>query len=128
MEDIVQKFKKAITIQLLAVSLILSTFIQLSDAASLNDSEKDKINQDFRAIWVTTVLNLDYPSSSGLNSEQMKAEAIQILDDAKAMGMNAIVFQVRPAADAIYKSNINPWSKYLTGKQGVAPDAVFDPL
>lgn len=128
MEDIVQKFKKTITIQLLAITLILSTFIQQSYAASLTDSQKDKINQDFRAIWVTTVLNLDYPSSTGLSSDRMKAEAIQILDDAKAMGMNAIVLQVRPAADAIYKSSINPWSKYLTGKQGVAPDSDFDPL
>lgn len=83
---------------------------------------------DFRAVWVSTVLNLDYPSSGTTNSEQLKAEAQNIIQTVKFAGLNAIILQVRPTADAIYPSAYFPWSKYLTGKQGVAPDNQFDPL
>ena len=123
-----QRIRKLVTIQILVLTLVIASVFQVSFGTSLSKAKSDEINQDFKGLWVTTVLNLDYPSSATLTSEQLKAEAIQILDDAKAMGMNAIILQVRPSADAFYKSNINPWSKYLTGKQGLAPDSDFDPL
>ncbi len=84
--------------------------------------------REFRAAWVSTVANIDWPSRQNLKAPQQQAEAIAILDRAKAMNMNAIVLQVRPSADAIYASPIEPWSEYLTGAQGQAPQPWYDPL
>lgn len=84
--------------------------------------------REFRAVWIATVANIDWPSSPGLTTERQKAELRAQLDRSKALGLNAVVFQVRPATDAIYQSDIEPWSEYLTGKQGVAPDPMYDPL
>ncbi|UUZ57045.1 family 10 glycosylhydrolase [Massilia sp. H-1] len=84
--------------------------------------------REFRAAWVSTVANIDWPSKSGLNAAQQQAEAIAILDRARSMNLNAIVLQVRPGADAIYASDIEPWSEYLSGTQGKAPQPWYDPL
>jgi uncharacterized lipoprotein YddW (UPF0748 family) len=84
--------------------------------------------REFRAAWVSTVANIDWPSRQNLKAAQQQAEAIAILDRAKAMNMNAIVLQVRPSADAIYASPLEPWSEYLTGAQGQAPQPWYDPL
>jgi uncharacterized lipoprotein YddW (UPF0748 family) len=84
--------------------------------------------REFRAAWVSTVANIDWPSKAGLNAAQQQAEAITILDRAKSMNLNAIVLQVRPGADAIYASDIEPWSEYLSGAQGKAPQPWYDPL
>ncbi|MES2318397.1 MAG: family 10 glycosylhydrolase [Pseudomonadota bacterium] len=84
--------------------------------------------REFRAAWVSTVANIDWPSKSNLNPAQQQAEAIAILDRAKAMNLNAIVLQVRPSADAIYASEIEPWSEYLSGAQGRSPQPWYDPL
>ena len=84
--------------------------------------------REFRAAWVSTVANIDWPSKSTLNAAQQQAEAIAILDRAKAMNLNAIVLQVRPSADAIYASELEPWSEYLAGAQGRAPQPWYDPL
>jgi uncharacterized lipoprotein YddW (UPF0748 family) len=83
---------------------------------------------EFRGVWVATVNNIDWPSKPGLPVEIMKREAMEILDLNKNLGMNAIIFQVRPSADAFYYSELEPWSKYLTGIPGKAPDPFFDPL
>lgn len=84
--------------------------------------------REFRAAWVSTVANIDWPSKQGLNSAQQQAEAIAILDRARAMNLNAIVLQVRPTADAIYPSRLEPWTEYLSGIQGKAPQPWYDPL
>ena len=84
--------------------------------------------REFRAVWVATVGNSCWPSKPGLSTEQQKAELIAILDRAVALKMNAIVFQVRPACDALYQSSLEPWSEYLTGIQGRAPSPYYDPL
>jgi uncharacterized lipoprotein YddW (UPF0748 family) len=84
--------------------------------------------REFRAAWVSTVANIDWPSRQNLKAPQQQAEAIAILDRARAMNLNAIVLQVRPSADAIYASPIEPWSEYLTGTQGQAPQPWYDPL
>lgn len=86
------------------------------------------ISREFRGVWVATVDNIDWPSKPGLPVQQQKAEMLAILDKCKALRMNAVVFQVRPAADALYKSKYEPWSWYLTGQQGMAPSGGFDPL
>ena len=84
--------------------------------------------REFRAAWVSTVANIDWPSKAGISAQQQQAEALAILDRAKAMNLNAIVLQVRPGADAIYASEIEPWSEYLSGAQGKAPQPWYDPL
>ncbi|HYK56393.1 MAG TPA: family 10 glycosylhydrolase, partial [Flavisolibacter sp.] len=76
---------------------------------------------EFRAAWVATVANINWPSKRGLSTEEQKKEAIELLDFLKAHNFNAVVFQVRPQADALYQSSLEPWSYYLTGVQGQAP-------
>lgn len=85
-------------------------------------------NPEFRGAWIASVANIDWPSAKGLPSDQQQSEFIKILDMHKRNGLNAVVVQIRPAGDAIYKSDYEPWSEYLTGTQGKAPDPYYDPL
>ncbi len=84
--------------------------------------------REFRGVWVATVNNVDWPSKPGLTVDQQKNEIVEILNQHKANGMNAIIFQVRPAGDAFYPSPYEPWSQYLTGVPGKAPEPYYDPL
>ncbi|MCC7244593.1 MAG: family 10 glycosylhydrolase [Saprospiraceae bacterium] len=98
-------------------------------ALNLNLNAQDAPVAEMRGAWIATVANIDWPSKPGLTPDQQKIEFDSILDVLKAMNMNAVFVQVRPAGDAFYKSASIPWSKYLTGKQGVAPgDSTYDPL
>ncbi|PQJ34232.1 hypothetical protein BSZ35_06110 [Salinibacter sp. 10B] len=83
---------------------------------------------EFRGAWVATVLNLDWPSSQTASTAAKKAELTRMLDSLKALGINAVLFQVRAESDAVYASPLEPWSYYLTGTQGRAPEPFFDPL
>ncbi|WMT39311.1 family 10 glycosylhydrolase [Paenibacillus sp. D2_2] len=82
--------------------------------------------RELRAAWIATVENIDWPAKGTFNAEQQQADFIAILDELKADGMNAIVMQVKPTADAFYPSKLAPWSKWLTGEQGKDPG--YDPL
>lgn len=84
--------------------------------------------EEFRAAWVATVDNIDFPSRPGLSVARLRSELDAIVSRAVALRLNALVFQVRPAADAFYKSPLEPWSEWLTGTQGQAPANDFDPL
>ncbi|MCL2421672.1 MAG: family 10 glycosylhydrolase [Defluviitaleaceae bacterium] len=84
--------------------------------------------REFRGVWVTTVINLDFPSQPGLSNADMKREIDYIVEHSRSVGLNAIILQVRPAGDAIYPSSLFPWSKYVTGEQGLPPADGFDPL
>ena len=95
-----------------------------SDAASL----PPPLPREFRAAWIATVANIDWPSKKGLSVEQQKQEIVRIVERAKDLNLNALIFQVRPAADALYPSGFEPWSEYLTGEQGKAPEPLYDPL
>jgi uncharacterized lipoprotein YddW (UPF0748 family) len=86
------------------------------------------VPREFRGVWVATVRNIDWPSKPGLPPSLAKAELVAILDRAAGLGLNAVIFQVRPAGDALYASKIEPWSEYLTGRQGLAPAPPWDPL
>jgi uncharacterized lipoprotein YddW (UPF0748 family) len=81
---------------------------------------------EFRGAWISSVYNINFPSASGLPAETQKAQAIRLLDAARAAGLNAVLLQVRPESDALYLSPIEPWSRYLTGTQGRSPG--YDPL
>ena len=83
---------------------------------------------EFRAVWVATVSNIDWPSKPGLSTAEQKKEIIEILDLQRKLGMNTIILQVRPASDAFYLSEFEPWSRYLTGTPGLAPQPFYDPL
>ncbi|GMQ82050.1 MAG: hypothetical protein BMS9Abin05_1491 [Rhodothermia bacterium] len=86
------------------------------------------LNREFRGVWVATVDNIDWPSEPGLSTADQQAEMLAILDRVKELKLNAIIFQVRPTADAFYLSEFEPWSAYLTGTQGKPPDPYYDPL
>jgi uncharacterized lipoprotein YddW (UPF0748 family) len=86
------------------------------------------IAREFRGVWVATVGNMDWPSRPGLPSDSARLELARIIEYSARIGLNAILFQIRPAGDALYSSKIEPWSEYLTGKQGMAPDKSWDPL
>jgi len=81
---------------------------------------------EFRGAWVATVNNIDWPSKPGLSADLQKQEALDLLDRLHQDGINAVIFQVRPAADAFYPSTLEPWSRYLTGVPGKSPG--YDPL
>ena len=83
---------------------------------------------EFRAAWIATVDNIDWPSRGNYDSESQKQEFIDLLDMHKRNGMNAVIVQVRPATDAFYPSQYEPWSEWLTGRQGKAPNPYYDPL
>jgi uncharacterized lipoprotein YddW (UPF0748 family) len=84
--------------------------------------------REFRGVWVATVANIDWPSKPGLSADQQKQELIGLLEQHKANGMNAIILQVRPAADAFYSKSREPWSQWLMGQQGISPGPGYDPL
>jgi uncharacterized lipoprotein YddW (UPF0748 family) len=83
---------------------------------------------EFRAAWIATVDNIDWPTKGNWNADSQKAEFIRIIDMHKANGMNALIVQIRPATDAFYPSPYEPWSEWLTGKQGTPPQPYYDPL
>lgn len=84
--------------------------------------------EEFRAAWVATVANINWPSKPGLSTSDQQREALELLDYLEKHNFNAVILQVRPQADALYNSEIEPWSYYLSGKQGKAPEPYYDPL
>ncbi len=92
------------------------------------DIDAPEVPREFRAAWIATVANIDWPSEPGLPVEAQKDELRALLDEAEALNLNAVIFQVRPHADALYDSPHEPWSFYLTGEQGRPPSPCYDPL
>ena len=91
-------------------------------------SAQDAQEREFRGVWVATTKRIDYPAKATTDAGVLKENYLNLLQKYKDAGYNAVVFQVRPAADAFYKSQYEPWSEWLTGKQGRAPYPEFDPL
>lgn len=83
---------------------------------------------EFRGVWIASVDNIDWPRPGQFHSDSQKVEYIRQLDMHKKNGMNAVIVQVRPATDAFYPSPFEPWSQWLTGKQGRPPFPYYDPL
>lgn len=99
----------------------------VADSHGGDDAEKSPPSaRQFRAMWISVVENIDWPSEPGLDAEEQQEEFIAWLDLARELGLNAVISQVRPTADAIWPSPHEPWSQYLTGEQGVDPG--YDPL
>ncbi len=122
------KFMKILRNTLLPV-LIFSALgtAAVAEYAPVN-SKPPEPTREFRAAWVATVHNIDWPSRPGLSAGQQRSEMISILDTSARNGLNAIVLQVRTECDALYKSNTEPWSYWLTGQMGRAPSDGYDPL
>lgn len=107
------------------IALVLGTALATVAGAQ---AEPPPVQREMRALWVASVSNIDWPSKPGLSAWQQKHELIAILDRAASLNFNAIILQVRPAADALYASQYEPWSEYLTGKMGLPPSPYYDPL
>lgn len=84
--------------------------------------------REFRAVWIATVDNIDWPTRKGLPTADQQREILAMFDQQQQMGLNAVVVQIRSAADAFYAKSSEPWSEWLTGQQGLAPDPFYDPL
>ena len=104
---------------------MLLMMLMLLVSFSLSAQEK---KYEFRAAWVATVDNIDWPSKKGLPVDSQKAEFVRLADMHKMNGMNALIVQIRPATDAFYPSPYEPWSEWLTGTQGQPPMPYYDPL
>ena len=109
-------------------SRLLSAFLVLLLAFFICLPASAAEEEGWRAVWVSTVYNLDYPSAATADAVRLRHEADAILDGCSEMGMTEVILQVRPSADAIYPSGIFPWSIYLTGSQQTPPEDGLDPL
>jgi uncharacterized lipoprotein YddW (UPF0748 family) len=106
----------------LPVFLVLLLLTSLAAA----QAQQPKPEREFRAAWIATVDNVDFPSKKTLTIDEQKTEILRDLDLARELKLNAVIFQVRPMCDAVYRSDIEPWSEFLTGRMGKPQD--FDPL
>jgi len=100
----------------------------LSAATLASAQTPPPVAREFLAVWVATVRNIDWPSKPGLSTWDQQRELLAILDSAAALKLNAVILQIRPGADAFYNSPYEPWSEFLTGRQGRAPEPPWDPL
>lgn len=105
------------------LSIVLVLTLIFSSAGAVQTAQ-----DGMRGVWVSTIYNIDYPSAQGLSVDALKSEADTVLDNIAAMGLNTVFLQVRPSADALYPSEIFPWSRYISGTVGQAPDGDFDVL
>jgi uncharacterized lipoprotein YddW (UPF0748 family) len=97
----------------------------------LNGKAQKKISypkNEFRAVWIATVVNIDWPKNNIDPIEKQKTDFLEILDTYKKLNYNAVIVQIRSVGDAFYPSELAPWSRYLTGKEGVAPKPYYDTL
>jgi uncharacterized lipoprotein YddW (UPF0748 family) len=101
---------------------------QAVPARAVSGETAPAVARELRAVWVATVDNMDWPSKRGLSTAEQQRELLDILDRVVELRMNAVVFQVRPGADALYASDEEPWSDVLTGEMGRAPEPFYDPL
>jgi len=114
--------------RIFATLLMFACFGCLAATYQESSAQPPALDREFRGVWVATVANIDWPSKPGLSTAQQKAELISLLNHAAQLKLNAVIFQVRPACDAMYDSKIEPWSEYLTGVMGKPPQPFYDPL
>lgn len=110
--------------------LILNLFLLILSFTNgyAQDNSTTNPKNEFRAVWIATVANIDWPTTNTDSVEKQKKDFLTILDTYKKLNYNVVIVQIRSAGDAMYPTNLAPWSKYLTGKQGLAPFPFYDPL
>ncbi len=127
-----RRLLQALTATLATGCTLVATPVTSTSAAAPTELPEAELPppepREFRAAWVATVANIDWPSAPGLPVAQQRREALTLLNHAQATGLNALILQVRPAGDALYPSTLEPWSEFLTGAQGRAPEPAWDPL
>ena len=116
-------FRNAVFCALTGISAVA-----LAQSAAPSANAMPEAPREMRGVWVSSVYNGNWPSRPGLPVAEQQKELIAILDRAKSINLNTVVFQVRPGADAMYESKLEPWSEFLTGAQGRAPQPYYDPL
>ncbi|MEU7719915.1 glycoside hydrolase family 10 protein [Streptomyces tibetensis] len=104
----------------------LSAFTMMPQASAASGRRGGAPDSEMRGVWIASVANRDWPSTSGLTASQQRAELLTHLDTAVRNRLNTVFLQVRPTADALWPSPYEPWSQYLTGTQGKNPG--WDPL
>ncbi|WP_229215214.1 glycoside hydrolase family 10 protein [Dyadobacter bucti] len=116
-------------IRIVVLSFTIMMFLMESCIAQSAETE-DVLppKREFRAVWIATVDNIDWPSSKNLIPGEQQEEFTSLLDFHKKNGMNAVFVQVRAAGDAFYAKSPEPWSEWLTGRQGKQPEPLWDPL
>lgn len=120
--------KFGLFVRLMVIAIAAACGLSALAAFRPNDGFAVRAEDEMRGVWVSAVWNLDFPRTPAQDAESLRAELTTLMDNVQKMGFNTIFFQVRPAADALYPSSVFPWSKYLTGEQGTAPQGEFDPL
>lgn len=119
-------FRKSLILTLLGSLTLVATAPALTYKQSRENPPMPE--REFRGAWVASVWNIDWPSRPGLSASQQRAEMDRLLDLAADLKLNAIVLQVRPEADALYKSRYEPWSYWLSGQMGKGTSDGYDPL
>ena len=116
-----------ITALKVGVSVITATYEGKSAAVTLVvNAETTAPKRQLRAAWIASVENIDWPKKGVVTTSEQKKDYVNLIDDLQASGMNAVVMQIKPTADAFYPSEYAPWSEWLTGVQGKDPG--YDPL
>ena len=110
---------------LIALVICMSSLAN-GQALAPTQEKPGPLPREFRAAWIATAYNIDWPSKKGLPAAQQQAELRRMLDSIASLRMNAVIFQVRPMGDAFYESKLEPWSHFLTGRMGRSPG--YDPL
>jgi uncharacterized lipoprotein YddW (UPF0748 family) len=109
--------------------LLFSIFSLLFFAGTMNSQEKiSHPKNEFRGVWIATVVNIDWPKTNTDNVEKEKADYLELLETYKKLNFNAVIVQIRSVGDALYPTELAPWSRFLTGKEGVPPDPYYDAL
>ncbi|MFS4415717.1 glycoside hydrolase family 10 protein [Maribacter sp. 2307ULW6-5] len=107
---------------------LLLLALALLTGCSAHKRDKHSPKREFRGAWVATVVNIDWPKDGNDSAAKQKADFLDILDFYQELNYNALIVQVRAAGDAFYPTDLAPWSRYLTGKEGRAPAWEEDPL
>jgi uncharacterized lipoprotein YddW (UPF0748 family) len=112
------------------VQLFFIVFVAAAQQSEgrVDNPQPPNVQREFRAAWIASVANINWPSKPGLSPADQQKEAIALLDLLNSLNFNAAILQIRPQADALYPSDIEPWSYFLTGTQGQAPNPYYDPL
>lgn len=100
-------------------------FLLMVLASAMANAQTENPKREFRGAWLHVIGQTQWQNKSTAQAQQYIREQLDLLADA---GCNAVIFQVRPTADALYKSELEPWSAWLTGKRGKAPQPEWDPL
>ncbi len=109
-------------------ALLISLFSGRSRFEDVPDRSSSFPKREFRGVWIATVDNIDWPSQKNLHPDRQKQEFRSLLDFHKSTGLNAVFVQVRAAGDAFYAKSAEPWSEWLTGRQGREPSPFYDPM